>query len=291
MERVLVLGVAILLGSAPLDDDPAIGALPGAHRVNRLLITQSGVYENYLIDAEGHEESAVSIRADNVTLRHCEIRNGRGEGIDVLAKNATIEYVRIHHMLAGTYKKPSDAHGISGTPVGLKIRHCEIYYCSGDGIQFDPGRGRWDDVLIENCRIWTGPLPQDALGFRKGQRPGENAIDTKTPRDQAARLTVRSCTFRGFRQPAQLDNASALNLKENIRVRIEGCAFDDNEISVRARGPDASIELKSCTFTRSPSALRIEDDPKVTTQDVAFGDGVLRPIEYAGKGKTRVVEK
>jgi hypothetical protein len=291
MERVLVLGVALLFGSAPVDDDPVVGTLPGARRVNRLEITRPGVYENYLIDAEGREETAVTIRADNVTLRHCEIRNGRGEGIDVLAKNAVIEYVRIHHMLAGTYKKPADAHGISGAPDGLKIRHCEIYYCSGDGIQFDPGRGRWDDVLVEHCRIWTGPLPLDALGYRKGQRPGENAIDTKTPADQAARMTIRSSVFRGFRQPAQMENVSALNLKENVRVRIEDCAFEDNEFSVRARGPSAVLELRACTFERTAAALRVEDDPRVTVQDLTYGDGVLRPIEYAGKNKSRVVEK
>lgn len=294
MERVILIGLAFLLASTPQEPKESkvpIGTLPGARRVSRLVITQPGTYENYLVDADGSEETAVVIRADNVVLRHCEIRNGRGEGIDVLGKDVVIEHVKIHHLLKGTYKKPADAHGISGTPRGLTIRHREIFYCSGDGIQFDPGRGAWDDVVIENCRIWTGPLPQDALGWRKGQRPGENALDTKTPKDGTARLTIRSSVFQGYRQPAQIDNVAALNLKERVRVRVENCTFDGNEISLRIRGPGATVDLKGCAVSRSDMALRVEDDPRVTVEQLTLGEEVDRRIEYAGKNSVRVVEK
>jgi len=294
MERVILAGLAFLLASAqqePKDPKVPIGVLPGARRVSRLHITQPGTYENYLVDADGSEETAVTIRADNVVLRHCEIRNGRGEGIDVHGKDVTIEHVKIHHLLKGTYKKPVDAHGISGTPRGLTIRNCEIFYCSGDGIQFDPGRGAWDDVLIENCRIWTGPLPQDALGWKKGQRPGENALDTKTPKDETARLTIRSSVFQGFRQPAQLDNMAALNLKEKVRVRVENCTFEGNEISLRIRGSGATVDVKGCTVARSDIALRVEDEPRVSVEQLTIGEDVGRRIEYAGKNSARCVEK
>jgi hypothetical protein len=43
--------------------------------------------------------------------------------------------------------------------MGLVIRNCDIGLVSGDSVQFDPDRGVWDDVLVENCTLWTGPLP------------------------------------------------------------------------------------------------------------------------------------
>jgi len=292
MEREIVLATLVafwLQGGAA--SPPPIGTLANPRLTNHLDITRPGVYENYLVDAEGREQTAVTIRADNVVLRHCEIRNGRGEGIDVHGKDVTIEYVRIHHMLAGTFRKPVDAHGISGSPQGLTIRHCDISYCSGDSIQFDPARGQWNDVVIEHSRFWTGPLPKDALGFRKGQRPGENALDTKTPKDRTARLTIRSSTFQGFRQPAQMENVAAINLKENVHARVEDCIFDDNEHSLRVRGPDAVVDLRGCSFAHCGSALRVEDDARVSIEELTFGEGVEQHVEYAGKVRARVVEK
>ncbi len=130
---------------------------------------------------QGASGNIVKIAADRVTLRHCEIRNGSGNGVGVFASNVTIENCRIHHMLAGTFKDQKDAHGITGRWGNVVIRNCVISYVSGDCIQFDPDRRLPGAVLIENCTLWTGPLAADAAGFKAGERPGENGVDTKTP--------------------------------------------------------------------------------------------------------------
>ena len=47
--------------------------------------------------------------------------------------------------------------------------------------------------------MWTGPLPADAGGFKKGERPGENAVDTKTmPKGARCELIVRNCYMHGW---------------------------------------------------------------------------------------------
>ena len=109
-------------------------------RVVRLQITKDGVYENYLVDSNWAGGNRVKITADNVTLRNCEIRNASGNGIGVFAQNVLIENCRIHHLLAGSFKKQVDAHGITGCWGNVTIRNCDIGFISGDCIQFDPDR-------------------------------------------------------------------------------------------------------------------------------------------------------
>src|SRR5688572_10407441 len=53
-----------------------IGCGPDAKRVERLVISKPGVYENYLVDGKWGDSTLVKINADNVTLRRCEIRHG-----------------------------------------------------------------------------------------------------------------------------------------------------------------------------------------------------------------------
>src|SRR4051812_47897247 len=62
---------------------PAIGARhdvgsgPSPRRVRHLSITEPGVYEDILVDGEWDGSTLVKVLADGVTLRRCEIRNGR----------------------------------------------------------------------------------------------------------------------------------------------------------------------------------------------------------------------
>lgn len=241
-----------------------VGCPPTAKRVKRLVIEKPGVYENLLIDGEGQNLNLVKITADDVTLRHCEVRHGRHNGVYVSGKNVTIDSCKIHHLLKGTYEKQNDAHGICGKPHGLLIRNCEVFYVSGDSTQFDPDRKGFDDVTIEQCSFWTGPLDRDLYGFKKGERPGENALDTKNlanvPR---AKVTMRDCAFWGFGQ-GQIGNQAALNLKENVDVRVSHCLFRDNDICFRVRGGKgerggARVEVDQCALYRSQIGMRIED--------------------------------
>ncbi len=117
-----------------------------------------------------------------------------GNGIGVFGTRVVIEHCRIHHLLYGTFQDQKDAHGITGHWGDATIRHCEISYTSGNSIQFDPDRASRGRVTSEHCRLWTGPLPADALGFKAGERPGDNALDTKAkPDGERCPLTIRDC--------------------------------------------------------------------------------------------------
>jgi hypothetical protein len=279
--------------------DPATGP-PGVHgsvgcrenatRVDRLEITRPGIYENSLVDSHWAGGNRVKITADGVTLRHCEIRNGTGNGIGVFGKNVTIENCKIHHLLASTFRQQEDAHGITGRWSDVVIRNCEIYYVSGDCIQFDPDRSSTGLVLIEDCTLWTGPLPEDAAGFKKGERPGENAFDSKTPPGgPRCALMIRNCDLRGWNQPGQIDTLAALNIKENVHSRIERCLFRDNEVALRLHGPGprggALVEVDDCVIYDTQIGVRIEDrieDLKI--RRLGFGPGVQRKYQMAGGG-------
>ena len=268
---ILALLIAFELSSFGVAADPAIGAPDNigcrddAKQVERLSIKGPGVYENIVVDGQWGDSTLVKITADDVTLRNCEIRNGKHNAVLVTGKRVVIEGCKIHHVLAGTYAEQRDAHGITGNPTNLTIRNCQIGLVSGDAIQFDPGRSPWDDVLVENCTLWTMPLREDAGGFKRGERPGENGVDTKqrvsNPR---SKLTVRNCLFYGWNQPSQISNMAALNLKNHVQAKIENCLFRDNEICFRLRGGSgdyggALVTVENCAVYESQVAVRAED--------------------------------
>jgi len=268
-------------------------------KVKLLDLREKAVVEDTLVDAEYAERDAVRIRADGVVLRHCEIRNGMNDAVEVYAKDVLIENCRIHHFLKGTYEKQSDAHGITGCPTRLTIRNCEIYYVSGDSAQFDPGREPWTDVLIENCEFWTGPLPEDAAGFHKGEQPGENALDTKQrAKNPRSRIVVRNSVFHGWKKGGQIANASALNLKNHVDARVENCVFYDNEIALRLRGVTgayggAQVEARDCAFLTCDIAVRAEDKiANLKLVNPAYGAGVAtRLTGNTGPGLSIIGER
>jgi hypothetical protein len=275
---------------------PAIGARSNVgcrndpRRVQRLSINKPGVYENILVDGQWIEGTLVKITADGVTLRNCEIRHGRHNAVTVNAKDVVIDSCKIHHLLAGTYSDQHDAHGITGQPNNLTIRNCEIGLTSGDAVQFDPGRGTWDNVLLENCTLWTGPLPADAALFKKGQRPGENAVDTKQrTTNPRSRLTIRNCLMYGWNQPSQISNMAALNLKNHVEARVENCLFRDNEICFRVRGGTgeyggAVVSIENCAAYDSQVAVRAEDGVLLKIKRLGLGDGIGKKLVSAGGG-------
>jgi len=265
-----------------------VGCGPDAKAAQRLLITEPGVYENLLVDGKWVAKNLVKIRADGVTLRRCEIRNGRHNAVAVYASKVTIDSCRIHHLLAGTFKDQHDAHGITGQATDVVIRNCEIYQVSGDAVQFDPGRGPWDNVLVENCTFWIAPLEADAVGFKKGERPGENAVDTKQQESNPrSRMTIRNCLFYGWGD-GQIANQAALNLKDHVQVTVEGCVFRDNDICFRLRGDTgerggALVTIRDCAVYRSKIAVRMEDrirDLKMLR--LGIGPGIGRKYTVAG---------
>ncbi len=308
----LMPGVAGAYGAAGSGSEYAglsgpVGAPPGAKRIARqmLLIDKPGVYENLLIDGEFEDTRLVRIRADGAVLRNCTIRNARKNGVEVYARDVRIENCKIHHLLASTYREQHDAHGITGRPRNLTIRNTEIAYVSGDAIQFDPGRALdpypWDNVTVEDCFLWTAPLDADYAGFRRGERPGENAFDSKIhPDAPRTRIVFRNCLMQGWGH-GQIENGAALNLKEKLEAVVEQCVFVDNDIAYRCRGegqyrsgmfpgrvrrrPSAWVTTRNCTVYRTTRAFRPEfrvENLKI--YDMAYGEGVGQVFDNSSGG-------
>lgn len=286
--------LCLLLASWSAHADNAVGVRgqvgcgPNPKKVDRLEITKPGVYENYLVDSNWAGGNRVKITADDVTLRNCEIRNATGNGVGVFGKNVTIENCKIHHLLNSTFDEQHDAHGITGRWFNVTIRNCEIFYVSGDAVQFDPDRKSTGKVLIENCTFWTGPLPADAAGFKKGQRPGENAFDSKTPaKGPRCELTMRNCLMHGWNQPGQIGMLAAINIKENVQATIENCLFRDNQVCFRLRGPtgrgDARVTINNCAVFDARVAVRMEDKLRdLKIRNLAFGGDIERKYHMVG---------
>ena len=277
---------AMLHAQAPIGTSGAVGTLAKPKTVHRLEITEPGVYENFIVDAQGQGGNIVKITADNVTLRHCEIFNGEGNAVGLFGTHVVIESCRIHHLLKSTFKAQEDAHGITGRWGDVVIRNCDISQTSGDCIQFDPDRRSQGTVTIENCNLWSAPLAADAGGFKAGERPGENAVDTKTkPDGEPCKLVIRNCYMHGWNQPAQIDNAAALNIKENVAAEVVNCVFDNNEIALRLRGPSARgsalVTIKDCAIYRTKVGVRGEDKiENLKINGLGFGDGVESRIKF-----------
>lgn len=272
--------------SKPVGTHGVVGTLANPKKVGRLEITKPGVYENFLVDAQGAGGNIVKVTADNVTIRNCEIRNATGNAIGVFGTKVVIENCLIHHLLSGSFKQQNDAHGVTGRWGDVTIQNCDISHVSGDCIQFDPDRKSQGSVVIEDCRLWTGPLPADALGFKAGERPGENAFDSKTmPEGERCKLTIRNCYLHGWNQPAQIENVAALNLKENVDAQVTHCVFSDNEIAFRVRGPGkrggAHVVIEDCAVYDTQVAVRAEDMiEQLKISGLAFGKGVAERIRF-----------
>jgi hypothetical protein len=251
---------------------------------NRPLVTFSGralavdhsyiTIDGFILDGQFGSADVVKIKdgGDNLVVRNCEIKNGLKDGIDLNeADNVLIENCEIHHMLGGSLSNQVDAHGIVATGENhLTIRGCNIYYTSGDCFQTDPNRGYplWDNVLIENCKLWTGPLPADAAGWNAGEIPGENAIDTKINGEAAntayrPKITLKKVEAYGF-EPGYISNRAAFNIKEKIDCKVIGVKVYNNEIAFRLRGPGsrggAYITIINTIAYDNEKTLRIEDE-------------------------------
>lgn len=276
---------ASLSAVEPVGTQGVVGTLANPKTVSRLEITKPGVYENYLVDAQGNGGNIVKVKADGVTIRNCEIRNATGNGIGVFGTKIVIENCRIHHLLNGTFKDQQDAHGITGHWGDVTIRNCDISYTSGDSIQFDPERASRGNLVIENCHLWTGPLPADALGFKAGERPGENAMDTKTkPDGERCKLIIHNCHMHGWNQPSQISTIAALNIKEHVDAEITHCVFADCEVAFRVRGPGsrggALVTITDCAIYDTQVGVRAEDKiEQLKIRDLAFGPGVKSRLE------------
>ncbi len=257
------------------------------------------VIDNFIIDGGFGARDVVKIRmgADSTVIRNCEIRNGTNDGVDISGSDwILIENCEIHHMLNGSYDDQKDSHGVTGGRMRhLVIRGCDIHHVTGDCFQADPGRHlnpHWDDILIEDCDLWTGPLERDAARWKKWEVPGENAIDTKvrkpgrneepesvaiddstTPRPRLVMRNVRAWGYtRGY-----IGNRSVFNLKEKVEVIMDRIVVHDSEVAFRLRGlhGGAEVTVTNCLVYNCEYAIRAEHGVRnVRFYNSTFGAGV-----------------
>ena len=156
----------------------------------------------------------------------------------------------------------------------------------------------WDNVLVEGCFLWTGPLEDDYGEFKKGERPGENAFDSKThPEQPRARITFRNCLMKGWGH-GQIPNGAAMNFKEKIQAVVDNCVFVENDIAFRCRGTRGSAwaTLRNVTVYQTTRVFRLEYEVKnIKVFHMAFGEGVVQRLTEkeggAGEGFLMVGER
>ncbi|MHC4405492.1 MAG: hypothetical protein ACYTG0_38080 [Planctomycetota bacterium] len=157
-------------------------------------------------------------------------------------------------------------------------------------MRVDGRRGSTGRLSINNCTLWTGPLPEDAGDFKRGERPDENAFDSKTPAGNAAcQLTIRNCLMYGWNQPGQISLLAALNIKENVNALVENCLFRDNQVCLRLRGPTsrggAEVTINNCAVYDSHVGVRMEENlSNLKVRRLGFGADVARKYHMVGRG-------
>jgi hypothetical protein len=271
------------------------GAAPVLWGVN--VTARYTVVENLTVDHNKDASDAVLVRAKNVTLRNLEVRNGVKDGIDMDdADGILIDGLLIHHFLAGSFTTQADAHGIVATDTqGLTIRNTEVHHVSGDSFQTDPDRDTdiSTNILIENSHFWTGPLDVAFnSGWLAGQRPGENAVDTKSVQsgwDNVPRMqiTIRNVTAHGWLRDAYIANKAAFNMKEKIDAVFDGVTVYDNEIGFRLRGAlgNANVTMQNVVLYNNEKSIRAEDDlANLKIYNSTFGGGAGTHLQFAGGG-------
>jgi len=261
----------------------------GANPIIRRLTLRGdyAIIENLMIDRNRETGDALRLRgAKNCILRCLVVQNGLADGIDAGdADGLLVDSCLVHHFLAGSFTQQADAHGIVATDTqGLTIRNTEIHHVSGDSFQADPNRNDpCDNILIEDCYFWTGPLSEDFNEkWFAGQTPGENAIDTKVSKTgwenaRRMRITIRNIRAHGWINDGFISIRAAFNMKEKIEAIFDGVTVYDCHVAFRLRGSlgNANVTLMNAVIYNCEKAIRAENNlSNLKIHDSTFGDGI-----------------
>lgn len=238
--------------------------------------------QDLILEGMWGSEAILGIKGngDNTIIRNCIIRKVKSDGIEVReVDDVLVENTEIYYCLRGTSDDMVDAHGIVGYRMrNMTVRGCNIHQVSGDCIQTDPvyfelGPQHWDNLLIENCTLWTGPLPETMAGFAAGSSPGENAIDTKTyeeairPEGYRPTIIVRNTEVYGFEPSSVFNDRAALNIKHNVECTLENVKVHGSNIAFRLRGAyewngaqfgGAHVTMKNCIAYNNQTTIWFE---------------------------------
>ena len=98
-------------------------------------------------------------------------------------------------------------------------------------------------------------------------------------------MKIFRCLMHGFNQPAQISNAAALNLKENVDAEVKECVFYDNQVAFRVRGPNvrggAHVSIADCAIYDTQLGVRAENKiEQLNIVGLGFGRGVGERIKF-----------
>ena len=249
------------------------------------------------VDHDKDPSDAIRLRgARHAIIRNASIRNGARDAIDAdRADGLLVEDVEIGYFLNGSFGSQDDAHGIAITSTdGATIRRANIHHVSGDSVQVDPNRTPGaisDNILIEDSEFWTSPLEEDFnAGWRQGNSPGENAIDTKVLQsgfDNEIRMniTLRNVTAYGWTAVPEISNRAVFNLKEKIWATLDRITVYDSEIAFRIRGGrgNADTVISNAVIHDVTTAIRAEDNlTDLRVYNSTFGHGIQDHLRHAG---------
>ncbi len=253
------------------------------------------VFEGITVNHKWAESDAVQIgRADHITMRGMEIKNGMRDGIDIADSNhILLENMNVHHFLKGTFETQQDAHAIVASKViGLTVRDSDLHHVSGDLFQADPNRGAirgkiTTDILFERVNMYTSALDANYVGWKKGEIPGENAIDTKVvkwevqaaemPESARMHITVKDVTAWGFVKGDYINNRAVFNMKEMIEAVFDNVKVFDSEIAFRVRGGsgNANVTILNSDISNVDIAVRAEDNVhSLAIHNTLFGENI-----------------
>ncbi len=238
----------------------------------------------------GERQVVRAQEADGLELLDVEVRRGTPNCVVLVrVRDVLIADSSIHHCINHfNPRSNADSHGITGGEVyGLTVRNTVIYLVTGDALQLDPARRAWDDVRIEGCTLWSGALDQAVNGWGRGQRIGENAIDTKVGhvvrdgRGTRPRLLVTDTVAYGWR--GVIGNQAAYNIKELVDARFDRVTVRDSELAFRLRQP-ARVRVQNAVVHDVEHAFRLEGNLRnARIYNVTIGGGVAgAPIRFGG---------
>ena len=176
----------------------------------------------------------------------------------------------------------------------MTIRNTNVHHVSGDSFQADPRRESGNitnHILIEDSHFWTSPLASNFNnGWLAGQRPGENAIDTKVvasgwENESRATITLRNIVAHGWEKDGFIANKAVFNMKEKITAVFDGITVYDSEIAFRLRGTrgNADTTLRNVVMYNVEKAIRAEDNlANLVIHNTTFGESINTLLQFAG---------
>ena len=270
---------ALVIRALPADRRPVLEATGRVATLSHPHVTLDGL----VLDGRYGPDDAVRVTsaANGLVLRNLDVRRSGRDCIDLAGpSDVLVERILIHHCLNAEGGR-EDAHGLVAGPVErLTVRDSEIHTFSGDGLQLDPSRAApgWTDVRLERVKLWLAPLAIATNGFPAGVVPGENGIDTKTPRGgRRAALHVEDVEAWGFGN-GLIPNMAAFNIKERVDAVFERVSVHHSQIGFRLRGradAGATVSIGRAVLHHVSTAIRFEDDlASLQVRDMTLGRDV-----------------